>query len=202
MMRKTVSKIRKDKKCESGFSLIELVITITILLIMLASATFVLISVNREFRSQKPRMEALNNIQTAVDSISRVVRMGGTKPKQCNDAFTVTALTPSEKNSDGSYSRLRVRADWNPADCALTGTDEDITISTSGGNLYLDAAGQNVFVDKIGAVKFRFFDSGNNAIADPVADSAKIRVVRLMVDTSVPGETATTISTDVRVRVN
>ncbi len=196
------NKLTVNKKQQCGFSLIELTITLTILLIMFASATFVLISVNREFRTQKPRMEAMNNVQTAVDSIARVVRMGGTKSKICDDSFNVIALTPSVKDSDGNYTRLRVRADWNPADCALTGIDEDITISTVGENLYLDVARQNVFVNKIGAVKFRFLDSGNNVIADPVTDSAKIKVVRITVDTAVPNEKATTISTDVRLRVN
>lgn len=200
MHKKTSQVKNKNGNGFSGFSLLELLFTLTILLLMLASATSILISVNREFRTQKPRMESLNNVQTAMDSIARVVRMSGTKPKQCDESFAFSALTPSESDGNGNYTRLQIQADWNPADCALTGVDEDVTISVRNGNLYLDAARQTVFVDKIRSVRFRFFDSGNNPISDPVTNASQIKVVRVEVDTLVPDEAVTTVSTDVRLR--
>ncbi len=190
----------KRHEASAGFSLIELLFAVLILLMILGTLSTILAGVRREFNAQKPRMEALNNAQAAVDTISRLSRMAGTKPFQCPTAFVVPGLVPSNLNADGSYARLRIRSDWNPADCSLTGVTEDVTISVLNGNLYMDAAQTEVFVERIAAVRFRFYDSSNAIISDPVTNANLIKIVRIEIDPLVPGEPVRTIWTSVQVR--
>jgi prepilin-type N-terminal cleavage/methylation domain-containing protein len=186
-------------KKQKGFSLIELMLAMTITLLLLGVLAGILSGIQKEYNNQNPRMIAIHNANTAMDTIIRLVRMAGTKPPQCT-TLNLTALTPSQAAGSGIYSRLRIQADWNPADCALTGVEEDVTYSVSGGVLYEDAANTKPFVDNLSALRFKFYDSSNALIANPVTDSSKISFIQIEIDTAAVDGYSTTIKSAVQVR--
>jgi prepilin-type N-terminal cleavage/methylation domain-containing protein len=188
------------KGTESGFTLLELIITMVILLIVLGILSGIITSVQYQYKSQRIRMEAINNAQTAQDNITRLVRMAGTKGIQCSSAFQVEALTPTAKNADGSYGSLAIQADWNPADCQLTGIDENVTFVVQNGILYLDAAQQNPFVESINAIRFTFYDKLNQLIPDAVTNKQQISYIQIEIDAQTSETQVTTIKTTARVR--
>lgn len=190
----------KEKGGEDGFTLMELVITMVIMLIVLGILSGIITGVQREYKAQRIRMEAISSVQTAQDNISRILRMAGTKGIQCASSFQVEAVTPSSKNADGSYGSLTIQADWNPADCQLTGTDENVTISAQNGILYLDAGRLNPFVEKITAIRFRFYDKANQLIPDAVTNKQQISYIQMEVDAQTSETQVTTIKTSARVR--
>src|SRR5688572_3647902 len=120
-----------------GFSLLELMIAMTIMLIMLAVLASVLAGVNYQFRTQRPRLESVNNAQTAVDTIIRLIRMAGNRPINCLSTFQVPGPAASENLGNQYFGKLRLRADWNPADCSLNGVEEDVTFSVKSGAFYI-----------------------------------------------------------------
>lgn len=186
-------------KRQGGFSLIELMIAMTITLLLLGVLTAALSGIQKEYNYQRPRMEALHNANTAMDTIVRVLRMAGTKPPSCT-SLTVTALTPSVPDANGYYTKLRIQTDWNPADCALTGTEEDVTYSVSNSTLYEDAANTKAFVDKINALRFKFYNSSNTLITDPVTNSSQVSFVQIEIDTTPVNGSSTTIKSAVQLR--
>jgi prepilin-type N-terminal cleavage/methylation domain-containing protein len=190
----------KGKSAESGFSLVELMITMVIMLIVLGILSGIIIGVQSQYKAQRIRMEAINNAQTAQDNISRILRMAGTKGIQCGSGFQVEAITPAAQKADGSYGSLSVQADWNPADCQLTGIDENVTISVQNGTLYLDAALQNPFVESINAIRFRFYDKENQLIPDAVTNKQKISFIQIEVDAQTSDQQVTTIKTSSQIR--
>jgi prepilin-type N-terminal cleavage/methylation domain-containing protein len=190
----------KRKGGESGFTLVELMITIVIMLIVLGILIGIIAGVQSEYKVQRTRMEAINSAQTAQDNISRILRTAGTKGIQCGSGFQVEALTPAAQNADGSYGSLAVQADWNPADCQLNGTDENVTISVQGGILYLDAARLNPFVERIKAIRFKFYDKGNQPIPDAITNKQQISYIQIEVDAQTSDTQITTIKTSAQVR--
>ena len=178
----------------------ELVISMVIMLSVLGLLSGIIAGVQSEYKRQRIRMEAIGSAQTVQDNISRIVRMAGTKGIQCASTFQVQALTPGAKNADGSYGSLAMEADWNPADCQLTGIDENVTISVQDGTLYLDAARQNPFVDKINAIRFRFYDKTNQLITDAVTNKQQITYLKIEVDAQTSATQVTTITTGARIR--
>jgi Tfp pilus assembly protein PilW len=190
----------KEKNGESGFSLVELLITTVIMLMVLGILSGIIAGVQSEYKVQRVRMEAINSAQTAQDNITRLVRMAGAKGIQCSNTFLVEALTPSAQNADGSYGTLTIQADWNPADCQLTGIDENVTISVQNGILYLDAARLNPFVEKIKALRFRFYNKSNQLIADAVTNKQQISYIQIEVDAQISEAQITTIKTSAQVR--
>jgi Tfp pilus assembly protein PilW len=188
------------KNGERGFSLIELMISLVVMMVVLGILSGIISGVQIEYKRQRVQMEAISSAQTALDNISRIVRMAGTKGVQCASTFQPQALTPGSQNADGSYATLAVQADWNPEDCQLTGIDENVTISAQSGNFYLDAARANPFVDKIAAVRFRFYDGANQIIADAVTNKQKIKYIRIEVDAQMADATVTTLRTGIQIR--
>lgn len=191
-----------NSKCSAagGFSMIELIMAMTITLAMLGVVATILAGFNRQIRTQKPRLEAVNNAQMAADTIVRLIRMAGSKPTNCPSTFQVQALTPSTQLGNQYFGKLRIQSDWNPADCTLTGVDENVTFSLNNGNLYLDANQQIPFVDKISALRFKFFDKNNAVIANPHVQTSEITYIQVEIDTTATGGTSTTITSGAFIR--
>lgn len=182
-----------------GFSLIELMIAMTVVLIVLGILASILAGINYQFRTQRPRLEAVNNAQTTADTIVRLIRMAGNRPVNCASTFLVPSPAPSAPLANGYFGVLRVRADWNPVDCSLGGVEEDVTFSVNNGIFYLDAARQIPFVDKIAALRFKLFDQNNAVITDP-ALAAAAKFIRVEIDTIAPDGTSATVTSGASIR--
>lgn len=178
----------------------ELLIAMTIVLLMLAILASIMASFNYQYRTQRTRLESINNAQTAVDTIIRLVRMAGSRPVSCPSTFQPQGLAPSVSLGSQYFGKLRLQADWNAPDCALTGIDEDVTFSVNNGVLYLDANQQMPFVDRISAVRFKFFDKNNAVIADPQNQASLITRIQVEVDALANDQTLTTIASSASVR--
>lgn len=188
------------RSSSKGFSLLELMIAVTVMLIMLAVLASVLAGINYQFRTQRPRLEAVNNAQTAVDTVIRLIRMAGSRPVNCPSTFQVSAPTASFHLGQQYFGKLRIQADWNPADCSLGGIEEDVTFSVKDGVLYIDAAQQVPFVDKVSAVRFKFFDKNNAVIPNPQIQASEIVYVLVEVDTHAVDGVYTTVSSAASIR--
>jgi prepilin-type N-terminal cleavage/methylation domain-containing protein len=193
--------IQKSKNsCSSkGFSLIELMIAMTIVLIVLGVLASIMAGINNQFKTQRPRLEAVSNGQTAADTIVRLIRMAGNRPLNCVSTFLVSTPVPSAALANGYFGSLRIQSDWNAPDCTLNGVEEDVTFSAANNVFYLDAARQNPFVDKISALRFKLFDKDNAVITDPnLATNTKL--IRVEVDTIASDGTLTTITSGASIR--
>lgn len=178
----------------------ELMIAITIMLVMLTVLASILAGINYQFRNQRPRLEAINNAQTAVDTIIRLTRMAGNRPVNCLNTFQVSTPIPSENLGNQSFGKLRIQADWNPADCSLNGIEEDVTFSVKDGVLYIDANQEVPFVDKISALRFKFFDKNNTVIPNAQVQTSDIVYIQVEVDTLAVNGTYTTVSSAASIR--
>lgn len=176
-----------------------MMIAMTIVLIMLGILASVMAGINYQFKTQRPRLEAVNNAQTVADTVVRLIRMGGNRPISCVSSFVVPPPTPSASLGNGYFGTLRIQADWNPADCSLNGVEEDVTISVNNGTVYLDPNQQIPFVDKISAIRFKLFDNNNVVITDPNL-SAGVKFIIVEIDTLSPDGTSVTVKGGATIR--
>jgi prepilin-type N-terminal cleavage/methylation domain-containing protein len=196
-MRNSILKLKNSPS--KGFSLIELMIAMTVVLMMLGILASILAGMNYQFRTQRPRLEMVSNVQTAADTIVRLIRMAGNRPGNCPSAFLVQSPVPSVPLANGYFGSLRVRSDWNPANCSLSDVEEDVTFSVKNGIFYLDAPQQIPFVDKISALRFKLYDKNNSVITDP-ALAANTKFVRVEIDTIASNGAFTTIINGASIR--
>src|SRR5438445_9499564 len=78
-----------------GFSMIELLISTTLVLIIFGGVAGFMVVVNRQFVDERPRLLAIGNVQAATDTIVRLIRSSGSRPASCPGGFAVPPLAPS-----------------------------------------------------------------------------------------------------------
>lgn len=153
----------RQTSTERGFSLIELVIAMSITLAVMAAATTLLATSLRTRGRENNRSEALASTQRALNIMSREI---GNSGYGLEDNGIVLA--------DSGASSIRVRANLDN-NSSLAGTDEDIRYvfqNPSGvtGSIvrYDNAGGGNVVLaTDISALLLTFFDVNGNTIANP-----------------------------------
>ncbi len=188
-----------EKSKISGFSLIELMLALTMVIAILGILSSIMVGMNFQLRNQKVRMESVSNAQAAADTLVRSIRMAGNRPSSCITSFVVTPLSVSNPVSGGYFGTLRIQSDWNQPNCNLSGVDEDVTFSVADNVLYIDANKTVAFVDKIAAVRFMLFDENNVVITNSsLAEGAKF--IRIELDTISSDGTVRTLTSGASLR--
>lgn len=188
--------VAKDMR---GFSLVELLISSTVMLIVLGMISGIAHSVQQSYSRQRPRMEAVNNASAGLDAIIRLTRMAGANPKNIANfpSATIPAIVPAANS-------IRLRADWNPADGDLNDPFEDVEFTVSNGTLFkkeaslaptADAA-PVAFLENIESINFTYFDIDNNVTTSGNA----VAVVKLVMTTRTPDNIPMSFSSSALVR--
>ena len=174
------------KNLERGFTLVELLIAMTLALIVLTSISSAFISQRKTFNSQEQVTEMIQGARAALDMISREVRMAGYAPtgydSQFEDDPTVAQTALKMQRTDSTAARfvgipysatqLQVLADID--DDAGTGvgdgdasdTHENITYTYDSANKQIDrntGAGAQPFAENIQAFTFLCYDEFGTA---------------------------------------
>ena len=172
-------KHRKHKK-EAGFSLIELMIamTITLVLLGLVSGLFARVMGTRQRESR--RTDALTSAQAALNVMSRELANSG---YGLNTNGLVT--------TDSSPKRIHFRSNFVNTDLTTTSPGEDVTYfydSNTKSIVRYDAHGTNattpsisVIVNRISDVTYQYFDyTGSNSTPSektiPTSDTARVTI--------------------------
>ena len=182
---KALRTLRRPRRKVDGFSLLELLIVIMVLSVVLGIIGQIILSVQREYLSQRQLIEAQNSARAALDTLVRLIRIAGNDPERVD----FQAIDP-DPDGNGQLDSIHLRADWNPADGALDDPYEDIVFSTNNGVLFTQEPTNAVpveFLDRIESVSFAYFDRNNNPIADPVATPNSIASLDIVMQTRVPG---------------
>lgn len=186
-------------KDERGFSLVELLIVSTVMLIVLGMISGIAHSVQRSYSQQRPRMEAVNNATAGLDTIIRIARMAGANPRDIAN-FPSTALPAIVPQANG----IRIRADWNPADGDLNDPYEDVEFTASNGTLLKKEATLSpspdtepvAFLENIESLNFTYLDVDNNVTNTGNA----VAIVKVVMTTRTPDGIPMSFSSSASVR--
>jgi type II secretory pathway pseudopilin PulG len=159
---------------EAGFSLIELIIVMAIMIVILGVLASVVAGMETNYSQQRSRTEAINNANTAMDMLVRLIRGSGNN-------LAVIGIIPGAVGGDGAYHTIRIQSDWNPVDGTTSGVLEDVTFSVANSALQIQEESNPGldYVTGIGSVTFTYYDNTNSVIADPVVNSNRIALVRI-----------------------
>lgn len=195
--------IRYKQKKQAGFSLVEMIVAMTITLVLLGLVTslFARAMGSRERESRKA--DALTSARAALSSMSREI---GNSGFGLNDNGIVPANSGSQ--------RIRVRANLSNNDHATSGPGEDVSY-------YFDADTQSIvryspnenpstaiIVNRISNVTFTYFDyvassSTPTTTTTPGANTGRVRITVTVVLDPVQGQPnnqTVTFTSDVTLR--
>ena len=195
---------------QRGFSMIELLVAMTITLILMGLAGMVLNRALSVKSRESRRTDALTSAQAALNVMSREISNAG---------YGLADSTSSIHNNgivlaDSSSTRLRIRANVDNSNSGTTDLDEDITY-------YFDQATKSIvrydpaqnpklsyIVNRISEVTFRYYDyQGSSSIPTsstmPSANTGRINitvVVNLDPVQGQPNDQKVTFTSDVVLR--
>ena len=154
---------------ERGFTIVELLIALTIGLIVLAALVSVFIQQRKTYDVQVQITEMIQSARAAMDMMSREIRMA--------------AYDPTGAGFDGiiyNATQLQIQADLNGDGNTSSGANEIITYSYDGTNLKIDrtpglAGTPETFAENIQSFTFDYLDS-TGASTTTSADIRQIRI--------------------------
>ena len=169
-----------------GFSLVELLVSMTIGLLILFAVYEAFTIHNRQFKTQAFNAEMVQNARVGLDFIIREFHMAGYNPadtlNSCAGTNSATntpcvGIVSVASNSISFSADLNGNGDLTPDD---TNPDENITydVYTSGGVMYLGRTCNGTLqpaVMNISALSFNYYDGSNQTTTD-LALIRKIRV--------------------------
>ena len=162
---------RLDLHTRGGFSLIELIISITLLAIILAALMGTVLRVQRDFTIQQSRVQAQEALRVSELIIGTVLRSA-----EANPMLTGGTLLDPDPSSTGRFDQLRVVSDFNPADGDVTDVLEDVFVAARNDTLYIrwQAGGTTqAMAEPVDSLLFQYFDaSGTELTTSATVSSA------------------------------
>ncbi|HEX8847393.1 MAG TPA: prepilin-type N-terminal cleavage/methylation domain-containing protein [Pyrinomonadaceae bacterium] len=174
---------RAGRGPEAGFSLLELVIAMAILLVMMAGASQILMRSLGARTRENQRSDALSDAQRALNIMSREI---GNSGFGLDYNGLVAADCRPVSTSDPVMAQIRFRSNINNTDTTTNQADEDVTYVYQGAPNYAivrydkNTNTSTVLASRIDAMQITYIDAAGTAstLATPavVAGAERIRI--------------------------
>ena len=190
-MHPDVVPIDRRPRHEAGFSLVELLVTMVVMLAVLAVVTQIVVRSNVVYAQQRAHLERRYNTATTVEMIARLVRQA-------------ESLT-TDPDGNGALDSIRIVADWNPRDGDTADPYENIVFSQAGTTLFkrepTDAA-TVPFAENVDRLTFAYFNPAGGAVLNPLTVTTnQLAFVTVTVGTpTVDGQPGLVLSSSASVR--
>ena len=159
------------ERAEAGFSLLELMLALTITLLMMTAASTLLTSSVGTRTRENRRSDALADAQRAVSIMSREI---------ANSGFGLT--TNGIVTTDATATRIRIRSNVNNTNATISDQDEDVTFvyqqAPVASIVRFDAAtgASTVLANNIRNFALTYEDAAGGVVAANQAERVKIDV--------------------------
>ena len=196
---------KTNKSNESGFSLIELIIVSVILVFMIGIIGGIVTGVQRSYRQQRPRIEALNDATAALDFLTRLIKTAGNNPNVISGLQPIDPGTPVNE----IYKTIRIRSDWRGStmsslpDGDINDSFEDVIFSVSNNKLMKKEPSDTSaveFLDNVSYMQFLYYDTNNTSIIDPTTNNTQICRIDIAMIISPSGTSPMTFTTSAFLR--
>ena len=171
----------KKAIAKSGFSLIEVMVAMTVAIVVIAVVMGAMVSQQKNHVTQESLIDMQQGLRAALEVVGSELKMAGYDPTGTAGSAIVLADTADlqfqiDRNADGDWDageaiRLALTNDAN-RDGIADGTPCDLGRGLDGGAL-------QVLAENIDALNFVYFDSNGNVLATPVADLGAIGSIQV-----------------------
>jgi len=161
-----------SKNRENGFTLVELLIAMTIGLIILAALSSTFLLQRKTYDVQEQIVEMVQTARAAMDMMTREIRMAEYDPRKKDYGATFDGITYNS-------SQLQILADLN-GNGSTADSNENITYTYDGTDFQIDrntGGGAQPFAENIQSFTFDYLDSNGNS----TTTTADIRQMRITI---------------------
>ena len=141
----------------AGFTLVELLVTMVVMLAVLGVVTQIVVRSNVVYAQQREHLERRYSTATTVEMIARLLRQAQS--------------IETDPDGNGALDGVRIVADWNPRDGDTADAYEDIVFSQAGTTLFKREAADAApipFAENVDRLAFAYFNPGGGAVLNPL----------------------------------
>lgn len=165
---------RRLSRRNDGFSLIELLITLTLLSVIMGSLFGVIVRTQREYTRQQIALTGEEILRAVEQSLTVILRSGGADPRTSG----LTGFDPDPMNH-GRFDNIRVVSDFNPADGDVLDDFEDVTFQRRGDTVFVQwrqAGVMQPLAYPVADMVFEYYDADNTLLTTNVQAAAATKV--------------------------
>jgi prepilin-type N-terminal cleavage/methylation domain-containing protein len=180
-----------SRRRRTGFTLPELLVSITVLGLVLGTSSVTLLKVQQQYTAQRATTEARETLRAVELLVTRVLRTARANPRNIAPASKV-AMVLDPLGRAKIMDNIEVRADFNPVDSALTGDWEDVHIELTADTVFVrwtQGGALEPMAYPVTALQFDFYALDGTPLTDPVAAAATARRVQVTIGVPVPNST-------------
>jgi prepilin-type N-terminal cleavage/methylation domain-containing protein len=158
-----------------GFSLVEAIISLTLLGVILTSVFGVIVQTQKDYTRQRENLRSQDNLRVADVFIRTVMRSALADPRGTGQ----TLLDADPRNTNG-WDNIRVKSDFNPADGDFSDPLEDVQMYVQSDSLLVRlqaGAAFEVYAYPVRSLKFEYYRWNGAAITNE-ADIGYARRIR------------------------
>jgi prepilin-type N-terminal cleavage/methylation domain-containing protein len=122
-------------RSRSGFSLIELIITLALLSIVMTGVMSVVLNMQKGYVRQREVARSEDALRVAETTLANIFRMAGANPMSLGGVDA--PIFDANPRSSSAYDNVRIAADFNPADGNMDSPLEDVEVWTQSDTLYV-----------------------------------------------------------------
>ena len=123
---------RRFRRPRHGFSLVELIVALTMFSLIMAAMMSVVLNLQRKYVEQRERVRAQESLRVAQMTLAPLLRSAGADP--LNTGLTSVNVDP---NNDGVFNDLQIKSDFNPMDGDVNDPLEDVHVFVKNDTLWV-----------------------------------------------------------------
>jgi prepilin-type N-terminal cleavage/methylation domain-containing protein len=164
-------------KGRAGFTIVELLISLTLLAVVLGSLTGVIVSMQRGYIRQRETAATDASLRMAEATLATILRAAGADPRNAG-----LGLLDPNPLAHALFDNVRVRADYNPADGDANDLLEDVQAWTLNDTLYVrwQAGGTGLPVAApVRGMLFQYFAANGTMLTTPaqIVGATRVKVI-------------------------
>lgn len=178
----TAARVRSRRR-RAGFTLPELVVAITLLIVVVGAAVGLLVSTVRGMTSQREVTSTEDGLRTFENVISQALRAAAANPWELTVANR-PRIEPNPLNR-ATWDNVRLLSDMNPADRDMLDNLEDVQFDLTNDTIYVrwqSGATKAPLVAPVSRLLFEYFQADGTTPITTAANIALARQVRITVE--------------------
>lgn len=171
--------VRLDLQARGGFSLIELLISLTLFTIILGALMGSVLQVQRNFTLQQSRVATQEALRVSELVIGTVLRSAEADPTSAG-----TSLLDPDPAGSGTFDQVRVVSDFNPADGDVADQLEDVHVYAQNDTLFIRwqvSTTAQAMAAPVDSLLFQYFDASGTELTTASAVSGATKVLVTLV---------------------
>jgi len=145
--------MKPDRKYESGFSMMELIIALMVMTVVMGIAFMLLNRFQQTYRYEEAYADAQRNARFAVARLNEIIRSAGTNPTAnttVNPTNFISLLAPTTTSGTAvTSSSIQLRSDLNgdTFNNTTVSSNSDVIVTSENLTLRFDAANSRIVMD-------------------------------------------------------